>query len=146
MKNLKTGKVAENRFRVGEEVEIARVEYRELQYLYADGPNMVLMDNDSFEQVYVPSEMLGDNRQLVKEGNMIKVAFENDQPLAAEAPTFVELEITYTEPGLRGDTATNTLKAATVETGATIRVPLFVNQGEVIKIDTRDWSYVGKVK
>jgi len=146
MKNLKTGKVAENRFRVGEEVEIARVEYKELQYLYADGVNMVLMDNDSFEQVYVPSEMLGENRELVKEGNMIKVAFENDQPLAAEAPTFVELEITYTEPGLRGDTATNTLKAATVETGATIRVPLFVNQGEVIKIDTRDRSYVGKVK
>jgi len=146
MKNLKTGKVAENRFRVGEEVEIARVEYRELQYLYADGVNMVLMDNDTFDQVYVPSEMLGDNWKLVKEGNMIKVAFENDQPLAAEAPTFVELEITYTEPGLRGDTATNTLKAATVETGATIRVPLFVNQGEVIKIDTRDWSYVGKVK
>ena len=146
MKNLKTGKVAENRFRVGEEVEIARVEYKELQYLYADGVNMVLMDNDTFDQVYVPSEMLGENRQLIKEGNMIKVAFENDQPLAAEAPTFVELEITYTEPGLRGDTATNTLKAATVETGATIRVPLFVNQGEVIKIDTRDRSYVGKVK
>ena len=146
MKNLKTGKVAENRFRVGEEVEIARVEYKELQYLYADGVNMVLMDNDTFDQVYVPSEMLGENRELVKEGNMIKVAFENDQPLAAEAPTFVELEITYTEPGLRGDTATNTLKAATVETGATIRVPLFVNQGEVIKIDTRDRSYVGKVK
>ena len=146
MKNLKTGKVAENRFRVGEEVEIARVEYKDLQYLYADGSNMVLMDNETFDQVYVPSEMLGDNWKLVKEGNMIKVAFENDQPLAAEAPTFVELEITYTEPGLRGDTATNTLKAATVETGATIRVPLFVNQGEVIKIDTRDWSYVGKVK
>jgi elongation factor P len=146
MKNLKTGKIAENRFRVGEEVEIARVEYKELQYLYQDGPNMVLMDPESYEQVYVSGDMLGANMQLVKEGNMIKVAFENDQPLAAEAPTFVELEITYTEPGLRGDTATNTLKAATMETGATIRVPLFVNQGEVIKIDTRDWSYVGKVK
>ena len=146
MKNLKTGKIAENRFRIGEEVEIARVEYKELQYLYSDGEHLVLMDNDTFEQVYVPSNMLGENQKLVKEGNMIKVAFENDQPLAAEAPTFVELEITYTEPGLRGDTATNTLKAATVETGASIRVPLFVNQGEVIKIDTRDWSYVGKVK
>ena len=146
MKNLKTGKVAENRFRVGEEVEIARVEYRELQYLYADGESIVLMDPDTFDQVYVQGDLLGDNRKLIKEGNMIKVAFENDQPLAAEAPTFVELEITYTEPGLRGDTATNTLKDATVETGAIIRVPLFVAQGEVIKIDTRDWSYVGKVK
>jgi elongation factor P len=146
MKNLKTGKIAENRFRVGEEVEIARVEYKELQYLYLDGENLVLMDNETYEQVYVPAEMLGANQKLVKEGNLIKVAFESDQPLAAEAPTFVELEITYTEPGLRGDTATNTLKDATVETGAVIRVPLFVNTGEVIKIDTRDRTYVGKVK
>jgi elongation factor P len=146
MKNLRTGKIAENRFRSGEEVEIARVEYKELQYLYADGENMVLMDPETFEQIYVAAEMLGNNKQLVKEGDMIKVAFENDQALVAEAPTFVELKITYTEPGVRGDTATNTLKAATVETGATIQVPLFVNTDEVIKVDTRDWSYVGKVK
>lgn len=146
MKNLKTGKIAENRFRVGENVEIARVEFKELQYLYSDGDNLVLMDSETFDQVYIPADMLGENKDLIKEGMMFKVAFESDQPLTAEAPTFVELEITYTEPGIRGDTATNTLKAATVETGATIQVPLFVNQGEVIKIDTRNRSYVGKVK
>ena len=81
MKNLRTGKIAENRFRSGEEVEIARVEYKELQYLYADGENMVLMDPESFEQIYVSADMLGANKQLVKEGDLIKVAFENDQPL-----------------------------------------------------------------
>ena len=122
MKNLKNGKVVENRFRAGEEVDIARVEFKELQFIYLEGDSLVVMDNETFEQVYVPAEMFG------------------------EGPTFVELEITYTEPGVKGDTATSTLKQATVETGAIVNVPLFVNQGEIIKIDTRDWSYAGKVK
>lgn len=146
MKNLKTGKVVENRFRSGEQVEIARVEFKEMQYLYEEGENIVVMDQETYDQTYVPKEMFGDNADLLKEGMVVKVAFESDQPITAEAPTFVELEITYAEPGVRGDTATNTLKPAKVETGATIMVPLFVNQGEVIKIDTRDRSYVGKVK
>lgn len=146
MKNLKTGKVVENRFRSGEQVEIARVEFKEMQYLYEEGENIVVMDQETYDQTYVPKEMFGENADLLKEGMVVKVAFESDQPITAEAPTFVELEITYTEPGVRGDTATNTLKPAKVETGATIMVPLFVNQGEVIKIDTRDRSYVGKVK
>jgi elongation factor P len=146
MKNLKTGKVVENRFRAGEEVDIARVEFKEMQFIYPEGDLMVVMDNESFEQVHIPSEMFGENAKLMKEGMLVKVAFEGDNPIVAEPPTFVELEVTYTEPGVRGDTATNTLKQATVETGAIVNVPLFVNQGEVIKIDTRDWSYVGKVK
>lgn len=146
MKNLKSGKIAENRFRAGEAVEIARVEYKEMQYIYPEGDNIVIMDNDTFEQIYIPSDLFGDNAKFLKEGMTVKVAFENDQPLLAEAPTFVELEITYTEPGVRGDTANNTLKPATLETGAIVNVPLFVNTGEVVKIDTRDWSYAGKVK
>jgi elongation factor P len=146
MKNLKTGKVVENRFRADEEVDLARVEYREMQYIYSEGNHLVVMDNDTYEQVHVPADLLGDNAKLLKEGMNVKVAFESDNALMVEAPTFVELKVTYTEPGLRGDTATNTLKSATVETGATVNVPLFVNIGEVIKIDTRDWSYVGKVK
>lgn len=146
MKNLKTGKVVENRFRSGEQVEIARVEFKEMQYLYEEGENIVVMDQETYDQTYVPKEMFGENADLLKEGMIVKVAFESDQPITAEAPTFVELEITYTEPGVKGDTATNTLKPAKVETGATIMVPLFVNQGEVIKIDTRDRAYVGKVK
>ncbi len=146
MKNLRNGKVVENRFRAGEEVDIARVEFKEMQFIYPEGENMVVMDNETFEQVYISSEMFGENAKLLKEGMIVKVAFENDNPIVAEAPTFVELEITYTEPGVKGDTATNTLKPATVETGAIVNVPLFVNQGEIIKIDTRDWSYSGKVK
>lgn len=146
MKNLKSGKVVENRFRADEEVDLARVEYREMQYIYPEGEHIVVMDNDTFEQIHVPADMFGDKAKLLKEGMTVKIAFESDNPLMAEPPTFVELEVTYTEPGLKGDTATNTLKQATVETGAVINVPLFVNIGEVIKIDTRDWSYVGKVK
>jgi len=146
MKNLKTGKIVENRFRAGEQVDIARVEFKEMQYIYPENGMIVLMDAETFEQVHVPAEMLGENVKLLKEGMMIKIAFESDNPIVAEPPTFVELEVTYTEPGVRGDTATNTLKQATVETGAIVNVPLFVNQGEVIKIDTRDWTYVGKVK
>lgn len=146
MKNLKTGKVAENRFRAGEEVDLARVEFKDMQFIYPEGEHIVVMDNETFEQVYIPSDMFGDNIKLMKEGMTVRVAFEGENPIVAEPPTFVELEVTYTEPGVRGDTATNTLKQATVETGAIVNVPLFVNQGEVIKIDTRDWSYVGKVK
>ncbi|TAH42238.1 MAG: elongation factor P [Bacteroidetes bacterium] len=146
MKNLTSGKVVENRFRAGEQIEIARVEFKEMQFIFPEGDHIVVMDNETFEQVYVPATMFGDNGKLLKEGMTVKIAFENEQPITAEAPTFVELEVTYTEPGLKGDTATNTLKQATLETGAVVNVPLFVNIGEVIKIDTRDWSYTGKVK
>jgi elongation factor P len=146
MKNLKTGKIVENRFRAGEQVEIARVEFKEMQFIYPEGEHVVVMDNETYEQIHIPAAMFGDNAKFLKEGMIVKIAFENNEPLLAEAPTFVELEVTYTEPGVRGDTATNTLKHATLETGAIVNVPLFVNIGEVIKIDTRDWSYAGKVK
>lgn len=146
MRNLKTGKVVENRFRAGEQVELARVDFKEMQYLYPEGENLVVMDPETFDQVYISKELFGENADLLKEEMILKVAFEGDNAITAEAPTFVELAVTYTEPGVRGDTATNTLKPAKVETGATIMVPLFVNDGEVIKIDTRDRSYVGKVK
>lgn len=146
MRNLKTGKLAECRFRSGEEVEVARVEYKVLQFIYKDGDHFVCMDNDTYEQVYVPGILFGNSSDILKEGMEVKVAFESDQPILAEAPTFVELEITYCEPGVRGDTATNVTKPATLETGATINIPLFVNQGEKIKVDTRTMSYVERVK
>lgn len=146
MRNVKTGKLAENRFRAGEEIEVARVEYRMLQFIFKDGENLVCMDNENYEQMYVPEILFGRGSGFLKEGMEVKVAFENDQPILAEAPVFVELEITYTEPGLRGDTATNTLKSATLETGNVINVPLFINQGEKIKIDTRTFTYVERVK
>lgn len=146
LRNLKNGKLAENRFRSGESIEVARVEYKVLQYLYKDGENLVLMDNETFEQVYINEIMIGEGSKFIKEGVEIKVAFEGDEPLLAEAPTFVNLLISYAEPGVKGDTASSTLKPATMETGAIVNVPLFVNEGELIKIDTRTGAYVERVK
>lgn len=146
MRNLKTSKLAEYRFRAGEEVEVVRVEYKLLQFIFKDGDHFVCMDNTTFEQVYVPENLFGNTSGFLKEGMEVKVAFESDQPILAEPPTFVELEITYCEPGMRGDTATNTLKPATLETGAVVSVPLFINTGEKIKVDTRTMSYVERVK
>ena len=146
MRNLKSGKSVEYRFRSGEEVTIIRVDFKELQFIYAEGDNMVCMDNETFEQFYIEGTMFGNGLKFMKEAMTVKVAFEGDNPFSADPPTFVELEITYTEPGVKGDTATNTLKSATLETGATINVPLFCNQGEKIKIDTRTSSYVERVK
>lgn len=146
MRNLKTGKVVENRFRVGEAVEIVRVEYKMMQYIYPEGEFVVCMNTETYDQVHIPSFLIGDSLKFLKEGMEVKVSFEGDEPILAEAPVFVELVITYTEPGERGNTATNTLKAATVETGAIVRVPLFINEGEKIKIDTRTSEYVERVK
>lgn len=146
MRNLKTGKLLENRFRSGEEVEIARVEYKMMEYLYNDGDFLVCMDNESFEQVHVPGELFGEAMKFLKEGMEVKVSFESDQVILAEPPTFVEMVISYAEPGVKGDTATNTLKPATLENGAQINVPLFVNEGDKVKIDTRTGDYVERVK
>jgi elongation factor P len=146
MRNIKSGKSAENRFRAGEEVEIARVEFKEMEYLYEDNGALICMDSETFDQVPVPKEYFGDGMSFMKEGDKVKVAFESDLPILGEPPTFVELMITYCEPGKKGDTATNTLKPATLETGAIVSVPLFVNEGEKIKVDTRTGSYIERVK
>ena len=147
MRNLKTGKQTENRFRSGEEVTMVRVEYKMMQFIYPEGDFIVVMDNETYEQIHIPATALGDGLKFMKEGMEVKVTFEEENPILAEAPTFVELEITYTEPGIKGDTASsNTLKPATVETGATVMVPLFVDAGEKIKIDTRTSAYVERVK
>ncbi|MFN4233931.1 MAG: elongation factor P [Bacteroidia bacterium] len=146
MRNLKNGKLVENRFRSGEGVEIVRVEYKMMQYIYSEGDFIVCMDNETYEQVHVPAALIGDGIKFLKEGMEVKVSFEGDEIILAEPPTFVELEITYTEPGVKGDTATNTLKPATLETGATVNVPLFCDQGEIIKVDTRTGEYVERIK
>jgi elongation factor P len=146
MRNLKTGKQTENRFRSGEEVEVVRVEYKMMQFIYPEGEFIVVMDNETYEQVHIPAAALGDGLKFLKEGMEVKVTFEEDNPILAEAPTFVELEVTYTEPGLKGDTATNTLKPATVETGAQVMIPLFIGEGDKIRIDTRTAAYVERVK
>lgn len=146
MRNLKNGKQTENRFRSGESVEIVRVEYKQMQFIYTEGEFAVVMDNENFEQVHIPLVMFGDSGRFLKEGMEVKISFEGDDAILAEAPTFIEAQITYTEPGLKGDTATNTLKNATIDTGTEIRVPLFTNEGDWVKIDTRTGEYVERIK
>ncbi|WP_140937852.1 elongation factor P [Sphingobacterium lumbrici] len=146
MRNVKTGKLVEYRFRTDEEVEIARVETNDYQYLYDDADFFVIMDNDTYEQFNVPKALFGSSARFLKEGMNVIVAFESDEPIMAQAPTSVELEITYTEPAVKGDTSTNALKNATVETGVDIKVPLFINQGDKVKVDTRTGDYIERVK
>jgi len=146
MRNLKNGKQTENRFRSGEAVEIVRVEYKMMQFIYLEGEFAVVMDNENFEQTHIPMLMFGNGGKFLKEGMEVKVSFEGDEPIIAEPPTFIEAQITYTEPGLKGDTATNTLKNATIDTGTEIRVPLFFNEGDWVKIDTRTGDYVERIK
>ena len=147
MRNLRNGKIAENRFRPGDSVELLRVETKNYQYLYNDGSSLVCMDNDTFDQVYVDKALLGDSAKYIKEGVSLMIAFENGTTaITAEAPNNVVVEVTYTEPGVQGDTATRTLKSATIDTGAEIKVPLFVNIGDNIKIDTQTGAYIERVK
>jgi elongation factor P len=146
MRNIKSGKLVEYRFRTDEEVDIARVETNNYQYLYEDGNDVVVMDNNTFEQYNVPKALFGPAIKFLKEGTTLIVAFESDEPIMGQMPNSAELEITYTEPAVKGDTSTGALKMATVETGAEIRVPLFVNIGDKVKVDTATGSYVERVK
>lgn len=148
LKNVQTGKVIDNTFNSGVRVNEARVERRPYQYLYKDDMGYNFMNNETFEQVAIAEHMLA-NPELLKEGENVEVVVhaEKEEILTVDMPPFMTYEITYTEPGVRGDTSsTNSLKPATIETGATIMVPLFVNQGDKIKVDTRDKSYVERVK
>lgn len=147
MRNIRNGKIAENRFRPGDMIDLMSVETKEYNYLYADGSSLVCMDNNTFEQIYLDKALLGESANFIKEGITLLIVFENGaNPILAEAPAHVTMAVSYTEPGLQGDTATRTLKAATIETGAEIRVPLFVNTGDNIKIDTRTGAYIERVK
>ncbi|MFK7925388.1 MAG: elongation factor P [Bacteroidia bacterium] len=147
MKSLTTGKVIEQSFNTSTKIDDIRVERRVFQYLYEEGDNLVFMDNETFEQIYIGKVMI-DHLDLLDEGESCEVLFntEDDQPLQVEMPKYVIREITYTEPGLKGDTATNTLKPAEISSGAELRVPLFINTGDKIKIDTASRSYVERVK
>lgn len=146
MRNVKTGKLVEYRFRVDESVEIARVETSDYQYLYEEGEFFVVMDNSTYEQFNIPKFLFGTSARFLKEGMNVIVAFESEEAIMAQAPKSVELEITYTEPAVKGDTSTNALKNATVETGVEVKVPLFINQGDKVKIDTQSGDYIERVK
>jgi len=147
LKSLTTGKVLDNTFTSGHKVTTARIERRPHQFLYKDDIGMHFMDAETFEQISIPDEII-DNADLYKEGQEVEILIhaETEKPLSCELPPFVEMKVTYTEPGIKGDTATNATKPATVETGAEIKVPLFINQDELIKVDTRTRSYAERVK
>jgi elongation factor P len=146
LKNLKTGRVIDNTFRAGESIEVIRVERRRFQYLYRDGDFLVCMDNETYEQINIPIEYIGDGLQFLKESTEIEILFNGSEIVSVDIPIFVNLEVVETEPGFRGDTATGANKPAKLETGASINVPLFINQGDVLKVDTRTASYVERVK
>lgn len=147
LKNVTTGRILEKTFNSGVRVDEVRIERRSFQYLYRNDMGYNFMNTETFEQIPIPEEQI-EGVHFLKEGDVVEVQIhaESGTILTAEMPTHVILEITYTEPGIKGDTATNTLKPATVETGAEVRVPLFINAGEKIKIDTRNGSYVERVR
>ena len=147
LKDVVNGGVIEKRFNIGENLEDVRVERRPYQYLYKDGDDLVFMNNETFEQINIhPSLVNGVN--FLKESENVEVVVDSstETVLYADVPVKVHLQITWTEPGLKGDTATNTLKPARVETGAEIRVPMFIEEGEIVEVDSRDGSYLGRVK
>ena len=147
MRNIRNGKIAENRFRPGDTIELMSVETREYNFLYSDGESLVCMDNQTFDQIYLDKALLGESVNFIKEGVTLLIVFENGtNPISAQAPQHVIMSVSYTEPGIQGDTATRTLKPATLENGAEIRVPLFINTGDNIKIDTQTGDYIERVK
>ena len=147
IKSLTSGKVLDVTFSAGHKIDIVRVERRKFQYLYKDDRGFNFMDNESYEQITIEENLI-ENAGLMKEGSDIEVLMhaDEDRPLTVDLPQYVELQITYTEPGVKGNTATNATKPATVETGATVNVPLFINEGDFVKVDTSSGNYVERVK
>jgi len=146
LKSLKSGKVIETRFRAGEAVDAVRIETKEFQYLYHDGTSYVFMDKETYDQINMDEELLGDGAHFLKETETVDIAFNGTEIVSVEIPVNVELKIVETVPGVRGDTATGAQKPAKVETGATVNVPLFINEGDVIRVDTRTGDYIERVK
>jgi elongation factor P len=146
LKNIKSGKVVEIRFRAGESVEQVRVENREYQFLYADSSGYVFMDRETYDQITVDKKTVGDGAQFLKEGEGVQMLMDGVNVLSVEIPITVVLKVVETGPGVRGDTATGAQKPAKVETGATVNVPLFINEGDLLKIDTRSGQYQERVK
>lgn len=147
LKNVKTGKVVPNTFTSGVKINIQRIEKRPYQFLYREGNQYHFMNTEDYEQTFL-DEALIPAPDLLKDGDLVTIAFhaETDSPIACEMPAYVTLEVTYTEPGEKGNTATNTFKDATLETGAVVKVPLFINIGDKIKVDTRSHEYSERVK
>jgi elongation factor P len=146
LRNVKSGAVIERTFNAGVKVGLAIVERKGMQYLYADGADTVFMDLDTYEQVHVPAEVMGDATKYLAEGGAAQVAMHEGVPIAVDLAASVVLAITKTDPGVKGDTRTGSMKPATLETGVVVQVPLFVEEGERVKVDTRSGDYIERVK
>jgi elongation factor P len=146
LRNMLNGNVIERTFKTGEKLEKADLEVRQMTFLYPEGGRYVFMDSQTYEQIDLTAEQLGDSRYYLQDNMQVEVLFWNDRPIGVTPPTFVELRVVETEPGFKGDTTTNALKPAKLETGVTVQVPLFVNEGDILKIDTRTGEYVERVR
>lgn len=146
MRNTRTGKLMENRFRAGESIEFVRVDKKQFQFLYRDGSTLYFMDGETYDQIPVDAEFVGDAIKFLKENQDVNINFEGDIVLGIEMPPSVTLKVVHTEPGVKGDTATNVVKPATVETGAMVNVPLFINEDDLIRVDTATGAYMDRVK
>jgi elongation factor P len=146
LKSLLTGRVLDQTFRSGEKVKRPDLMEREMQYLYREGDSFCMMDNETYEQIMLTEDQVGEARLYLTENLDVKILFFNQQPVAVELPLFVQLEVAQTEPGVKGDTAAGGTKPATLESGVTIQVPLFISEGERVKVDTRTGTYIERVK
>ncbi len=146
LKNMITGAVLERTFKSGEKLEKADMEERQMQYLYPEAEQFVFMDTASYNQIHLNKDVLGDTPDYLQDGMMVDVLFWSERPIGVTPPTFVELDVVETKPGFKGDTTSNVMKAATLSSGKVVQVPLFVNQGDKLKIDTRTGDYVERVK
>jgi elongation factor P len=146
LKSLTTGNVLDKTFRSGEKVDKPDLEEKEMQFLYESDGEFHFMDNETYDQLFLTESQLGEARNYLQENVSVSVLFHNGKPIGVEAPIFVELEVVSTEPGIKGDTAAGATKPATLETGMTVQAPLFINEGDVLKIDTRTGKYIERVK
>ncbi len=146
MRNLRTGKHYEHRFNSGASIDLVRVERLTYQYLYRDGSSLIFMNKENYDQIPVEKEAISGNIGFLKENEDVQIAFEGDIVLSVDLPQHVNIRIAQTDPGYKGDTATNVLKPATLETGAVVQVPLFINEGDMIRIDTKTGSYIERIK
>ena len=146
LKNVLTGRVIDRTLRSGEKVDIVRIDARQMQYLYQDGNSFVFMDQETYDQVNVPDAIVGEAAGFLKEGEVVKISFNDETPLVLELPFFLNLLIIECEPGAKGDTVSNVTKPAKLETGAVVQVPLFVESGEKVRVDTRTGQYIERVR
>jgi len=145
LKNVRSGSIIERTFKAGEKFDSVEIERRKKQYLYSAGENLVFMDMETYEEIQIPKAQLGETTRFMKENVEVEGLYIGEEFLGIELPTFVELEVTHTEPGIRGDTVSNVTKPAILETGAEVEVPLFVDNGDIVKIDTRTGEYVERI-